>query len=240
MISDDTLTLYYYNELPANEHRDVEQALRLDSTLADRYQQLTQDLGAIVDEAVPPVPAHMMNRFHDTIDRAARLETNASSSKSKPSLHFLSFFWGAAVTAALVLGVGATVFMGNSGESEIPVIPVATNVLVTPAAFTRGLQSHLRYSQFELANMPEESADDRLLLVAQIVEQNRLFERAAVQNNSPKVARVLRAFEPILLRLASDDLAPADAEALRAQLSFELRIVLTKLAQDASKEPQSI
>ena len=88
--------------------------------------------------------------------------------------------------------------------------------------------------------MPEESEDDRLLLVAQIVEQNRLFERAAVQNNSHKVARVLRAFEPILLRLASDDLAPEDAEALRAQLSFELQIVLTKLAQDTSKEPQSI
>ncbi len=77
-------------------------------------------------------------------------------------------------------------------------------------------------------------------LLAQIIDQNRMFERAAVNNNSHNIARVLRAFEPILLRLGSDDIAPEDAEALRAQLSFELAIVLTKLAQKPSEEPQTI
>jgi hypothetical protein len=47
---------------------------------------------------------------------------------------------------------------------------------------------------------------------------------------------VLRAFEPILLRLAATDIAPEDAEALRAQLAFELKIMLTKLERGSSKE----
>jgi hypothetical protein len=63
-----------------------------------------------------------------------------------------------------------------------------------------------------------------------------MFESIADQNSAPNLARVLRAFEPILLRLASEDIAPTDAEALRMQLSFELNAMLTKLARDSSKE----
>ena len=72
-----------------------------------------------------------------------------------------------------------------------------------------------------------------------IIDQNRLFERAAEQNDSQKLARVLRAFEPVLLQLAAEDLAPEDAEALRAQLAFELNVMLTKLSRDTSKETHS-
>jgi hypothetical protein len=50
------------------------------------------------------------------------------------------------------------------------------------------------------------------------------------------VARVLRAFEPILLQLAATDIAPEDAEALRAKLAFELNVMLTKLASQSSNE----
>ena len=103
----------------------------------------------------------------------------------------------------------------------------------------RGLQLHLQDSQSEIARLPTDASADRVLLLAQIIEQNRMFERAAKQNNSPGVARVLRAFEPILIRLASDDIAPEDAEALRAQLAFELGVVLTKMAQDTSDETHS-
>ena len=69
-----------------------------------------------------------------------------------------------------------------------------------------------------------------------LIEQNRLFETAADHNNAPQLARVLRAFEPILLRLAATDTAPEDAAALRAQLSFELNVMLTKLAKESSDE----
>ena len=81
--------------------------------------------------------------------------------------------------------------------------------------------------------------DDSTLLVLRLIEQNRLFETAAEKNNAPQLARVLRAFEPILLRLAATDIAPEDAEALRAQLSFELNVMLTKLAKQSSDETHS-
>ena len=56
------------------------------------------------------------------------------------------------------------------------------------------------------------------------------------QNNSPDLARVLRAFEPILLELAAGDIAADDAKSLRAQLAFELNVMLTKMAKESSDQ----
>ena len=98
------------------------------------------------------------------------------------------------------------------------------------------MRVHLRDTQDDIASMPIETAEDRTLLVLQIIQQNRLFEQAAERNDADSLARVLRAFEPILLKLAASDIAPADAAALREQLAFELRVMLTKLERDTSKE----
>ena len=70
----------------------------------------------------------------------------------------------------------------------------------------------------------------------QIINQNRLYQRAAEQNEADDLARVLRAFEPVLVRLAAEDLSDTDAEALRAKLAFELNVMLTKLSRDTSNE----
>jgi len=43
----------------------------------------------------------------------------------------------------------------------------------------------------------------------------------------------------VLRLLAATDIAPEDAEALRAQLSFELNVMLTKLAKESSDETHS-
>ena len=83
-------------------------------------------------------------------------------------------------------------------------------------------------------------ADQQSLLLMQIVAQNRVFERAAETNNAPDVARLMRAFEPILLRLAEQDIAPEDAEALRRQLSFEMKAMLTKMQRSTSEGAESI
>ena len=106
-------------------------------------------------------------------------------------------------------------------------------------SFDRVMQVHLRETQNDIANMPIETAEDRVGLVLQIIQQNRLFEQAAEQNDADSLARVLRAFEPILLQLAANDIAPEDAEALREQLAFQLKVMLTKLERSASKETTS-
>ena len=239
MITEDTLTLYFYDDgLTDRECSEVEFALRTDTDLKGRYDHLCRQLESLQAPESPAAPPHLTARWHDSIDRAARQEASTLKSVKTRPLPFLSFAWSGAMAAALALGVAIGVFMaGNGTAPPVEGLPVeVSQASVVPASFTRGLRVHLQESQWEIAGLPEESSTEAAILLMQIIEQNRLFERAAKNNNATKVARVLRAFEPILLRLASDDIAPEDAEALRAQLAFELNVMLTKLAQDTSKE----
>jgi hypothetical protein len=240
-MNDDTLVLYYYNDgLSDRERRQVEAALNSDPAVAARYEALCRQLNDMVDPALHAVPAHTLQRWHDSIDRAAQMERNRQQQPT-PSFSLPSFVWGAAITAALAIGIGIGVFFTSAGTNA-PIADFRVADLQpqdNATAFTRGVKMYLRDTQQELSSMPVDAAADRTILVLQIVEQNRLFERAAKQNDSQSLARVLRAFEPILLRLAADDIAPEDAEALRAQLAFELNVMLTKLSRDASKDSQS-
>ena len=242
---DEKLSLYYYNDgLSGSERRKIEAALNDEPELAARYEELRRQLSRFADIEDPPAPTDAVQRWHDSIDRAARMESNRTRQPGN-GFNFMSFFWGAAVTAALAIGIGIGVFfsgngIGTSVLNDAVVDATTMQDAVIPAAFTRGLQVHLRDSQREISRLPMESSEDRALLVMGILEQNRLFERAAEQKNSAKLARVLRAFQPILMRLAAEDIAPEDVEALRAQLAFELSVMLTKLSREASEEPQSI
>ena len=183
-------------------------------------------------------PAHLKQQWHNAIDDAAALERGRETTSST-AWHPGSFFWGMAISAALAVGIAIGFFIPDASiDSDVPQFASSQSQSdVIPAAFTRGLQQHFRSSQKQLANI--DGSDDPVMLVLRLVEQNRLFETAAEQNNAPQLARVLRAFEPILLRLAVTDIAPEDAEALRAQLSFELNVMLTKLAKQSSDETHS-
>lgn len=195
-------------------------------------------LAAAHEADVHRAPPHLVEQWHSMIDEAAALERGRAE-LPRQGWHPGSFFWGAAVTAALAIGIGiGFVMSGNNGtlvNEQVPSVASETpRITVTPAAFTRGLQVHLRDSRQQIASLDEDT--DRTMLVLQIIEQNRMFENAAEYNNAPKLARVLRAFEPILLQLAATDIAPEDAEELRAQLAFELNVMLTKLASESSDE----
>jgi len=241
-MNDDTLILYYYNDgLAEHERREVEAALRDDPDLARRYSDLKRQLERFDATETEPVPRDMRARFHDTIERAARLEQGHND--SKPGfLHLPSFIWGTAVTAALVVGVGIGVLLpdGDPVEPAGVIEMVGTPERNSSTAFTRGLQVHLRDSQQGIASLAVDDDADRALLILQMIQQNRIFERAAQQNDAADLARVLRAFEPILLRLAAADISPEDAEALRSKLAFELNVMLTKLSRDESDEQHSI
>jgi len=244
MINEETLTLYYYDdELSAAERQQVAAALNSDADLAASYATLCRDLERWREPEADSAPTHLKQRWHDSIDQAARAEIKQAT-RPQAAFHWFSFAWGATMTAVLVLGIGMGVYFSANTPGTSTIDNLANGIPINdepaiPVSFTRGLQLHLQDSQSEIARLPTDAPADRVLLLAQIIEQNRMFERAAKRNNSPGVARVLRAFEPILIRLASDEIAPEDAEALRAQLAFELNVVLTKLAQDTSDETHS-
>ena len=243
MITDDQLTLYYYDDgLTPQERGDIKAALLADPELTSRYAVIRGGLEALSRPADEKAPEHALQRWHDSIDRVARIE-QAKTPAPKSGFHLMSFVWGGAVAAALGVVVG--IYFFGKQSANVPVIeqvPVASDQSssTVPVSFTRGLQVHLRDSRAELALLPEQADEIRHLLLSQIIQQNRVFERAADTNNAPDVARLLRAFEPILMRLASEDTAPEDAEALRAQLSFELNAMLTKLENRSSEDDRTI
>ena len=241
-MNEDTLILYYYNDgLSDRERRQVETAINTDTAVSAQYEALCRQLNDLSETDAQAVPSHTLQRWHDTIDRAAQ-QTHIRQQQPPGPFHMFSFAWGAAITAALAIGIGIGVYIAG-GDTNTPMIELA-NVgssagNVVPASFTRGVRVHLQDTQQDLADLSLDADADRILLILKIIDQNRLFERAAEQNNSQSLARVLRAFEPILLRLAADDVTPEDAEALRAQLAFELSVMLTKLSRDTSNETQS-
>jgi len=239
-MNDDTLLLYYYNDgLSTQERLDVEAAMAADMSVRARYKELRLQLTGLDTGSDVAAPTHMEQRWHDSIDRAAQREL-APRRKAPGQFNAMSFFWGAAVTAALAIGIGIGVIMSGSPvpvqlAPAVALVDTGTSSSI-PGAFARGMQVHLRDTQRNIAELSADSGEDRTLLVMRIIQQNRLFERAAEQNDSVGLARVLRAFEPILLRLAADDIAAEDAYALRRQLAFELNVMLTKLERDTSKE----
>jgi len=183
-------------------------------------------------------PPHLVRQWHVAIDEAAALERGREH-KVKSGWRPNSLFWGMAVSAALAVGVAIGFLASDRAiTTQVPqLVDIQPQTSVIPAAFTRGLAAHFRDSKDQLENLDIES--DSAMLILQLIEQNRLFQKAADQSNAPKLARVLRAFEPILLRLAATETAPEDAAALRAQLSFELNVMLTKLANEASDKTHS-
>ena len=249
-MNEETLTLFYYDDgLTAAERQQVESALRSDPALAERYQALCRELDKLKEFDSATAPSHMVARWHDVIDRAADRETAATRKPSGwfhvGSFHFGSFFWGTAVTASLALGIAIGVYLSgdinngsNSGSQYADDIEIPARE--TPLAFSRGLLVHFQESRNQVTGLDAAENGERSLLIMNIIQQNRLFERMAAQNESQDLARVLRAFEPILLRLAADDISPEDAAKLQAQLAFELNIVLTKLARQVSDESVSI
>ncbi len=240
-MNDDILTLYFYDDgLSAEERQEVARALQSDAELAERYRLLCDQLSALEAPPEELLPADLAARFHDTIDRAASLERGREPTP-QPRMHFMSFFWGAAVTAALAVGIGIGIWFGGDSMPDVGQPPQLVEMpSASPDAFVRSVQVHFRDSRAELSDLSDVSAADRMILVAGLIEQNRLYARAAEQNDADDLARVLRAFEPVLVELAAEDIAATDAEALRAQLAFELDVMLTKLALEPSDESDSI
>ena len=237
-MNDDQLILYYYDDgLSAAERRRIAAAMESDERLAARYATLCRELNGLATGDDPDAPPHVVQRMHDTVDRIGGL---VPVTAKPPARRFSlpSFAWGAAVTAVLAIGIGIGLFVAYKPTSP----PIGTPVVAETGdrgSFSRGVQVYFRDARADLVSLPVDSAADRSRLITDIIEQNRLFERAAVQNDARDLARVLRAFEPILQRLADDDITPAEAEALRARLAFELNVMLTKISRDSSNETQT-
>ena len=197
----------------------------------------TDKLIAVYRDDTQSPPPHVVARWHDAIDEAAAMERGRKRSSSR-SWHPASFFVGMAIAAALALGIAIGFIVGDTDAPDEPAIMVVALPQETvPVALSRGLQVHFRDSRAQILSLDDTT--DRSDLVWRIVEDNRLFEAAATREDAPRVARVLRAIEPVLLQLAAEDLTDEELADLQAQIAFEMNVMLTKLARRSSDDSQT-
>jgi hypothetical protein len=245
MICDDELLLYYYRDgLDAAERARIGTALAQQPELAQRLHRLVAQLDTVAETPEVPVPPHIEQRWQNALAGAASAAKNdyVAAATATGSRIRSAFRWQTLALAATVAALAVFVTLQVSMESrddrtqagnDVP--PPATTLapVETPqaAAYERGLQWHLATTEQRLASLDSAKPEERARLIAAILEQNRLYALAAERANEPDLARVLRAFTPILETLQAER-RDADASDID-QLSFELRVVQARLQATA-------
>jgi hypothetical protein len=232
MISDDELLLYYYRDgLDAAERARIGAALSEQPELARRLHRLVARLDAAAAMPEVPVPAHTQRRWQVALDRAAQ---SAATPAGTAGARFLNRVrWPAAAAAVVILAVVLTnqmmmrVAPVRTTEDASPASTHAATPGVEASSYERGLRWHLVSMEQRLASLDAAEPDERARLIETIIAQNRMYALAAERADEPQLARVLRAFTPILETLGGDrdELFESDI----AQLNFELRVMQARL-----------
>jgi hypothetical protein len=249
MISDDELLLYYYRDgLDAAERARIGTALAQQPELAQRLHRLVAQLDTVAETPEVPVPPHIEQRWQNALARAATAATPAAirtGSRFRSAVRWQTMALGATVAALAVL-VTIQVSMQSredrtraSNDGPPPATQAAAVDTPEGAAYERGLKWHLANTEQRLASLDSAKPEERARLIEAILEQNRMYALAAERANEPDLARVLRAFTPILETLQAER-RDADASDIE-QLNFELRVVQARLQATAQPptKPQS-
>jgi hypothetical protein len=139
----------------------------------------------------------------------------------------------AAVTVFALIFSIQRVMQSQPAQVVENTVPAAANSGGDEAsAYENGLKFHLASTERRIASLDQATPEERARLVETIISQNRLYALAAERAGEPQLARVLRAFNPILEGLANDGGATAAADISR--LSFELRVMQARLGAGAA------
>lgn len=228
MISDDDLLLYHYRELDAADRARIGAALTEQPELARRLHSLVAKLDAAAAVPEVPVPAKIHQRWKAALEREASKVDRSDARTSRRPRPFGTGQWLVAATVAGLAILTGIQFSRAPVAPQVNVPPVAE--AIDPAAYERGLKWHLASTEQKLAGLGDASPEERSQLLDAISAQNRMYALAADRAGEPQLARVLRAFAPILDSLSQDG---GDSSAALAQLSFELRVMQGRLGADA-------
>jgi len=237
MITDDELLLYYYRDgLDADERARIGAALSAQPELAQRLQTLVARLDAAAATPEVPVPANVQQRWQAALDRAADKERAPEARPSRVARGFFADLrWQAAAAAVAAVALTLIIQFAMQKPPELTA-EVAPPTPADAAAYERGLKFHLASTEQQLAELGSATPEERKRLIETIAAQNRMYALAAERAGEPQLARVLRAFAPIL---ESVEHGGGDPSASIAQLSFELRVMQGRLsAGDASPQTQ--
>jgi hypothetical protein len=232
IITDDELLLYYYRDgLEPEERARIGAALAAQPELAQRLHRLVARLDAVSASPAVDVPEKYQQRWKSALDAAAGEGSRAKTTKrarfSSPML-----FSAAAILAAVAFAV-VFQFRGDPRDAKAPVTaanhPAATREQAS--AYEAGLKVHLASTEQQIAGLRDATPEERAKLIDTIIGQNQMYALAAERAGEPQLARVLRAFTPVL-----EDVASGRAQSTNgnlAQLGFELRVMQARLSADA-------
>lgn len=232
MINDEDLLLYHYRELDAAERARIGAALAAQPELAQRLQALVArlDVAAAIPEV--EVPAEAMQRWRSALDRAAT-QTRVVQAPRRFSIPVMWQAAAAAVTVFALIFSIQRIMRPEPQRTAGTEQPAAGSEQPASAesAYANGLKFHLASTERRLATLGEASPEDRARMIDTIIGQNQMYALAAERAGEPQLARVLRAFNPILEDLADgrSDTTAADI----SQLSFELRVMQARLGAGA-------
>jgi hypothetical protein len=229
MITDDELLLYHYRDgLDAAERARISTALNEQPELAQRLQALVSRLDAAAALPEVPVPEFTQRRWQVALERAAR-QDQKNDTRVPHAARRWDFRWPA-VAAAATVAVVALIFSQNPPvEGPVPENTYAGTTDAS-AAYERGLKVHLASTERQIAGLDNATPEERARLIETIIAQNRIYALAAERAGEPQLARVLRAFSPVLDDLAHDR---GNSSASIAQLGFELRVMQGRLSAGA-------
>lgn len=241
MISDDDLLLYYYRDgLDAAERARIGAALAEQPELAQRLHGLVARLDAAAT-ALPevPVPADAQRRWQAALERAAHVDGAADVTRAARAGRPFTGRWLAAAAVIAGLAIVLTIQRVQPPADELadgalPVAPAASPA--DASAYERGLKWHLASTERQLAGLGRGKPEERADLIETLITQNRMYALAAERAGEPQLARVLRAFAPVLEGLEHEG---GDSSASIAQLSFELRVMQGRLSAGAG-EPTTL
>lgn len=232
MITDDDLLLYYYRELDAAERARIGAALGAQPELAQRLHRLVARLDAVAAQPEVPVPPEFQQRWQAALEGAALQHAAPARRRSFSNTGWLAI----AATLVIALVVSFQVIRPEPGlQAEVPPPARAGEpAAAEPSAYEHGLKFHLASTERRLASLEAATPEERARLIEAIIGQNRIYALAAERAGEPQLARVLRAFTPVLEDVASG--RAQSTEGSLAQLGFELRVMQARLGAESQAQ----
>jgi len=234
MISDDDLILYYYRDgLDANERARIAMALSTSPELAQRLHRLVGRLDAAASTPEQPVPVQFQRRWQAALEKASQSQAARTGRTNRMLFNYAP--WYAAAAGVFIAACTLFMLIGQPRQPQTANVPAPANKPANNSVYERGLASHLANTEQQLVSLQNATPEERKRLVETILEQNRVYALAAERAGEPQLARVLRAFTPILESVQQG----GDTSASLDQLEFELRVMQGRLATGKASNSRS-